>query len=72
MTGYDRLLAIVATVRLVVSHGGTPSQVLIHPDDFAALRDKDGRPIPVVTATVEGFPLLLDWDCPVGQVQVVE
>lgn len=72
MTGHDRLLAVVATVQLVLCAGGTPSQVEIHPDDFAALRDDAGRPLPVTTASVLGLPLILSWDCPLGQVLVVE
>ena len=72
MTGHERLQAVVATVRLVVAHGGKPAQVLIHPDDFFKLSDHLGQPIPVTTATVEGLPLVLDWDCPLGQVQVTE
>lgn len=67
--GQKQTAAVVTMVGLIIERGGRPAKVLIHPDDYAALRD--GVDEPITSREVLGVPIELDATCPRGQVLAV-
>lgn len=68
LDGWEFAQAIMLMVRAVIDkQGRKPDHVLIHPDDFADLRDWKGDRLPA-DATVYDVPFKIDEKCPRGKV----
>lgn len=69
--GQARVRALVAMVSTVLERRGKPSAVVMHPDDFAALRDGNDQPV-AKGAHILGVPIELDKDQKPGEAVAVE
>lgn len=70
LNGYELTLAVAAMVNAVFKAGGSPTKVLIHPQDFHGMADENGKPWRLMM--ICGVPLEIDPEVEPGKVLAVQ
>ena len=70
ITGWELTQAIVIMVNASFKAGGKPVKVVMHPDDYCALKDEFGNPWTLLM--ICGLPIEVDAECPPGKIHALQ
>ena len=70
LDGWRLTQAIVVMVNAVFKAGGTPVKVVMHPNDFLAMKDENGERLTLLM--IAGLPIDINAECPPGKIYALQ